>query len=173
MSDQIRVQAVEGDTKYISALANVLVDCVEGGASVGFMQPLNLQRAEDYWARMIESEARGERAIFAAQDGAGFVVGTVQVLLHMPENQPHRGEIMKMLVKRSARRQGIANALMDRAETEALTAGKTLLVLDTASSDAERLYERRGWTKVGAIPEYAFLPDGGKVATTIYFKNLI
>jgi GNAT superfamily N-acetyltransferase len=172
VNDLIRVRSVDGDPKLVSALANVLVDCVEGGASVGFMQPLDHERAQAYWSGIVESEARGDRLVFVAEEPSGLVVGTVQVLLSMPENQPHRGEIMKMLVKRSARRKGVANALMQRAENEALAAGKTLLVLDTASAVAERLYERRGWTKVGSIPEYALWPDGGFVPTTLYFKKL-
>ena len=172
MSQPVQIRSVAGDHRLVPALADVLVDCVEGGASVGFMHPLDKERAEAYWAGIVESESRGERLVFAAEDSGGLVVGTAQVLLAMPENQPHRGEIMKMLVKRSARRQGVADALMERAESDASAAGKTLLVLDTASADAERLYERRGWTRVGLIPEYALWPEGGFVATTLYFKRL-
>ena len=172
MSQPVQIRSVAGDQGLVPALADVLVDCVKGGASVGFMHPLDKERAEAYWAGIVESESRGERLVFAAEDSGGLVVGTAQVLLAMPENQPHRGEIMKMLVKRSARRQGVADALMERAESDALAAGKTLLVLDTASADAERLYERRGWTRVGLIPEYALWPEGGFVSTTLYFKKL-
>jgi len=96
----------------------------------------------------------------------------VQVILLAPENQPHRGEIAKMLVHRRARRGGVAEALMRAAEAAALEAGKTLLVLDTASADAERLYARMGWQRVGVIPDYALWPDGGFVDTTIFYKNL-
>jgi ribosomal protein S18 acetylase RimI-like enzyme len=100
------------------------------------------------------------------------VIGTVQVVLTAPENQPHRGEIAKLLVHRSARRRGLGEALMRAAEAAALEAGKTLLVLDTSSPDAERLYGRLGWQRVGVIPDYALWPQGGFVATTIFYKNL-
>src|SRR5262249_28084416 len=141
------------------ALAGVLVDCVEGGASVGFMLPLDAERAEAFWARMLEGSARGERIVFVAEErDTGAVVGTVQVILAAPETQPHRGEIAKMLVHRRARRRGVGEALMRAAEAAALEAGKTLLVLDTASDDAERLYGRLGWQRVGVIPNYALWP---------------
>ncbi len=104
--------------------------------------------------------------------GDDRVLGTVQVVLSAPENQPHRGEITKMLVHRTARRRGVAEALMAAAEDAACNAGKTLLVLDTASDAANRLYLRRGWQRVGVIPGYALWPDGGPVDTTVYYKEL-
>ena len=160
----------EGDVR---GLADVLVDCVEGGASVSFMLPLERERAEAFWVDMLESASRGERIVLVAQaDESGAVVGTVQVILTAPENQPHRGEIAKMLVPRHARRRGLGAALMQAAEAAALEAGKTLLVLDTASADAERLYHRLGWTRVGMIPGYALWPDGGLVDTTVFYKQL-
>ncbi|MBV7339794.1 GNAT family N-acetyltransferase [Chloroflexi bacterium TSY] len=100
------------------------------------------------------------------------MVGTVQVILDQPENQPHRGDIAKMLVHRCARRRGIGAALLTAAEQSALSAGKTLLVLDTASADAERLYERQGWQRCGQIPNYALWPTGGPCPTTFFFKVL-
>lgn len=151
----------------------MLLDCVEGGASVGFMHPFERSRAEEFWRAALDSASRGERVVLIAEDdGDGAVVGTVQLILTAPENQPHRGEIAKMLVHRRARKRGVANALMHVAEAAAMEAGKTLLVLDTASDDAERLYERRGWQRVGVIPGYALWPDGGLVDTTIYYKWL-
>jgi ribosomal protein S18 acetylase RimI-like enzyme len=156
-----------------AALAAVLIDCTEGGASIGFMLPLSTDRAEAYWAGALESASRGERIVLVAEDvDSGAVIGTVQVVLAAPENQPHRGEISKMLVHRGARRRGVGDALMRAAEAAALEAGKDLLVLDTASGDAERLYERLGWQRVGAIPGYALWPDGGLVDTTIFYKQL-
>jgi GNAT superfamily N-acetyltransferase len=156
-----------------TALAGVLVDCVEGGASVGFMLPLAHDRAEAFWARTLDGEARGERIVLVAEEPAtGVVVGTVQVILAAQENQPHRGEIAKMLVRREARRRGAGEALMRAAEAAARDAGRTLLVLDTASDDAERLYGRLGWHRVGAVPRYALWPDGGFVHTTFYYKDL-
>jgi GNAT superfamily N-acetyltransferase len=119
-----------------------------------------------------ESAARGERVVLAALDGAGNIVGTVQLILDLPENQPHRGDLAKMLVHRRARRAGVGAALLAAAETCAREQGRTLLVLDTASLDAARLYERQGWERVGDIPGYALFPDGRPCATTFYFKAL-
>jgi GNAT superfamily N-acetyltransferase len=151
----------------------VLIDCVEGGASVGLMLPIDRAKVEALWVSALESASRNERIVLLAEEyETGAVVGTVQVILIAPENQPHRGEIAKMLVHRRARRRGVAEALMRAAEATALEAGKTLLVLDTASADAERLYARMGWQRVGVIPDYALWPDGGFVDTTIFYKNL-
>ena len=116
--------------------------------------------------------ARGERVVLAAEDETGAIVGTVQVILAQPENQPHRGDLAKMLVHRRARRRGVGAQLLAAAERSALDAGKTLLVLDTASDDAERLYARQGWQRCGVIPNYALLPDGTPCATTFFFKSL-
>jgi ribosomal protein S18 acetylase RimI-like enzyme len=162
-----------GPEEGASALADVLIDCTEGGASVGFLLPLDNERAEAYWVNVLASAARGERIVLVAEEHhTSAVVGTVQVLLTAPENQPHRGEIAKMLVRRRARRRGVAEALMRAAEEAALEAGKTLLVLDTASADAERLYHRLGWQRVGVIPDYALWPNGGFVHTTVFYKHL-
>jgi len=159
--------------RLVAGLAEVLVDCVEGGASVGFMLPLTRERATEFWAGALDSASRGERVVIVAEEeGSGTVVGTVQVVLTAPENQPHRGEITKMLVSRRARRRGVAAALMREAEAAACEAGKTLLVLDTASDDAERLYGRLGWQRVGVIPGYALWPDGGLVDTVVFYKHL-
>lgn len=172
MSNQIIVRPATAEEGHAGALADVLVDCVEGGASVGFMLPLEYERAKAFWTGALDSATRGERIVLVAEvDGTAEVVGTVQVVLTAPENQPHRGEISKMLVHRSARRQGVAEALMLAAEAAAREAGKTLLVLDTASDTAERLYERLGWQRVGVIPNYALWPDGGLV-DTIFYKEL-
>jgi ribosomal protein S18 acetylase RimI-like enzyme len=154
-------------------LADVLVDCVEGGASVGFMLPLDRERAEQFWTAALESTSRNERIVLVAEDeDTGVVVGTVQLMLTAPENQPHRAEISKMLVHRSARNRGIAAALMRAAEEAARDDGRTLLVLDTASDAAERLYQRLGWQRVGLIPGYALWPAGGLVDTVVFYKNL-
>jgi GNAT superfamily N-acetyltransferase len=129
-------------------------------------------KAEAFWRTVAASVARGERLVLAAEDDAGVIVGSVQVILAQPENQPHRGDLAKMLVHRRARRRGIGAALLAAAERSALSVGKTLLVLDTASGDAERLYARQGWQRCGQIPNYALWPDGTPCATTIYFKLL-
>jgi GNAT superfamily N-acetyltransferase len=155
----------------IGELAEVLIDCVEGGASVSFMHPLTRERAAAYWQGVSRSVAAGERALLVDGDAHG-ICGTVQLLLAQPENQPHRADLSKMLVHRRARRRGLGAALMRAAETAARECGKTVLVLDTASADAERLYERMGWVRVGLIPNYALLPQGGLCATTVYYREL-
>jgi ribosomal protein S18 acetylase RimI-like enzyme len=159
------------DDAQIYQLASVLIDCVEGGASVSFMQPLARERAVAFWRRVAHGVAAGERALLVAEDAQGLC-GTVQLVLDQPENQPHRAELSKMLVHRRARRQGLGAALLRAAEATARECGKTLLVLDTASDDAERLYERLGWERVGVIPGYALLPQGGTCGTTVYYRNL-
>ena len=168
---QIRCLQTIGD-REIQGLSDVLIDCVEGGASVSFMLPMSRAKAEMFWRSTSASVARGERVVLAAEDVAGAIVGTVQIIWAQPENQPHRGDIAKMLVHRRARRQGIGAALLAAAERRALSAGKTLLVLDTASGDAERLYARHGWQRCGQIPNYALMPDGTPCATTFFFKAL-
>lgn len=165
-----RLQTI-GD-REIQGLSDVLIDCVEGGASVSFMLPMSRAKADTFWRSAAASVARGERVVLSAEDETGSIVGTVQVILAQPENQPHRGDLAKMLVHRRARRRGIGAALLVAAERSALDAGKTLLVLDTASDDAERLYARQGWQRCGQIPNYALLPDGRPCATTYFFKSL-
>jgi len=165
-----RVQAL--DDAQVGALADVLIDSVEGGASVSFMHPLSRERAMAFWRRVAQGVAAGERALLVAGDEHGLC-GTVQLVLEQPENQPHRAELSKMLVHRRARRHGLGAALMRAAEATARECGKTLLVLDTASADAERLYERLGWVRVGVIPDYALLPQGGLCGTTVYYRNLV
>ena len=164
-----RVHAL--DDSQIEELADVLIDCVEGGASVSFMHPLPRDRAVAFWRGVAQSVAAGERALLVANDAQGLC-GTVQLVLDQPENQPHRADLSKMLVHRRARRQGLGTALLRAAEATARECRKTLLVLDTASDDAERLYERVGWQRVGVIPGYALLPQGGLCGTTVYYRNL-
>ena len=160
------------DDAQIEQLAGVLVDAVEGGASVSFMHPLTREHAAEFWRGVARAVTAGERALIVAEDGDG-VCGTVQLVLAQPENQPHRADVAKMLVHRRARRQGLGAALMRAAKAAALECGKTLLVLDTVSgSDASRLYERLGWVRVGEIPRYALFPDGAPCATTLYYRDL-
>lgn len=159
------------DDARAQALTELLIDCVDGGASVSFMHPLTPQRALAFWQQVGESAARGERVLLVAEDDAGLV-GTVQVILAQPENQPHRADVAKMLVHRRARRRGWGEVLMRAAEAAARDAGKSLLVLDTASADAERLYARLGWQRCGVIPGYALLPQGGLCDTTYFYRQL-
>jgi GNAT superfamily N-acetyltransferase len=169
---QIRCLQTIGD-REIQGLSDVLIDCVKGGASVSFMLPMSRAKAEAYWDRTSASVERRERLVLAAEDATGAIVGTATVMLDQPENQPHRGDIAKMLVHRRARRQGVGAALLAAAERSAFGAGKTLLVLDTVTGgDGERLYARQGWQRCGEIPNYALWPNGTPCATTIYFKLL-
>jgi len=167
----VRPVGGEDARALVPALAGLLVDCVEHGASVSFMSPLSTCKAEAFWTGVAENVERGERILFVATR-AESLVGTVQVVLAQPENQPHRAEISKMLVHSLARRQGLGAGLMQSAEEAARRAGKSLLVLDTASAEAERLYTRLGWTPVGVVPGYALLPDGQPCDTTILYKTL-
>jgi len=155
----------------IRGLAELLIDCVAGGASVSFMHPLSLDKATAFWTRVADDVAVGGRALFVADDGRGMV-GTVQLVLDLPENQPHRADVSKMLVHRRARRRGLGAALMKAAEDFARDAGRSLLVLDTASPDAERLYARLGWQLCGVIPRFALMPDGKPCATRYFYRDL-
>jgi GNAT superfamily N-acetyltransferase len=155
----------------VEGLADVLIDVVEGGASVSFMYPFTRDKAIAFWRGVAKGVEAGERAIVVAQDEQG-ICGTAQLILSLPENQPHRADLAKMLVHRRARRRGIGAAVLRAAEDAARALGKTLLVLDTASQDAERLYERAGWIKVGVIPDYALMPDGAFCDTIVYYRRL-
>ena len=166
-----RLEATEARAQ-LDGLAAVLADCVAGGASVGYMAPFSNEEARAAFEAWTEEVEQGRRLILAAFF-EGELVGTVQVILALMPNQPHRGEIAKMLVHRSARGRGIAQRLMERAESEARAEGKTLLVLDAVTGgDAARLYARLGWTEVGVIPDYALYPDGRPCDTTYFFKKL-
>jgi GNAT superfamily N-acetyltransferase len=157
----------------IPALSSVLIDCVEGGDSIGFMAPLTREKADAFWRGVADDVEEGGRVLLIAENReTGEIYGTVQVVFARPENQPHRADIAKTLVLRSARRRGIGAALMRSAEEAARAAGRTLLVLDTASSDAERLYERLNWVRVGPVPDYALMPDGRPCDTIIFYKAI-
>jgi GNAT superfamily N-acetyltransferase len=166
-----RLDGADGH-EHLDGLASVLADCVAGGASVSYMAPFSHDDARKAFEAFVADAERGGRVLLAALED-GRVVGTVQVVLSTPPNQPHRGDVAKLLVHRSARRRGVAQRLMERAESEARGEGRTLLVLDTVTGDdAERLYARLGWTRVGVIPGYALYPDGRPCATTVFYKEL-
>lgn len=170
---QVRRVARDEAAASVGALADVLVDCVEGGASVSFLRPLARERALEFWRGVADGVARDERALLVAEDGEGRIVGTVQLVLAQPENQPHRADVAKMLVLRAARRRGIARRLMQGIDEVARAEGKTVLVLDTVTGgDAEKLYAGSGWQRVGVVPGYALMPDGEPCATTFYYKHL-
>jgi ribosomal protein S18 acetylase RimI-like enzyme len=172
VDERIEIHRLEGRALggHLDGLAAVLADCVTGGASVGYLAPFlhdDARAAFEGWAPDVEA---GSRIVLGAFRG-DEVVGTVQVVFARPPNQPHRADIAKLLVHRSARRRGVARLLMERAEVEARAAGKTLLVLDTVTGDAaERLYCRLGWTRLGVIPNYALYPDGRPCDTTVFWK---
>lgn len=160
------------DDVLIGQLADVLIDCVESGASVSFMRPLSRERATAFWRSVSDGVRAGKRALLVAEDESG-VCGTVQLCFDLPENQPHRADLAKMLVHRRARRQGLGAALLKAAEDVARECGKTLLVLDAVTDgDGARLYERLGWTRVGDIPNYALMPDGEPCSTTVFYRRL-
>ena len=173
MTNDITLRTLAHDEALacIEQLADVLIDCVEGGASVSFMLPLAREKALRFWTGVAESAGRGERTLIVAQDADG-IVGTVQLITDMPDNQSHRADVAKLLVRRRAREAGVGRRLMEAAETAARAQGRRVLVLDTANAAAERLYERLGWHRVGVVPDYAYLPDGLLCATTFFFKHL-
>jgi GNAT superfamily N-acetyltransferase len=173
-ADQVEIRRLDVTEvqAQLDGLATVLADCVAGGASVSYLAPFSHEQARAAFEAAAAEVGQGRRLLLAAF-AEGNLVGTVQVILALPPNQPHRGEIAKLLVHRSARKRGIAQLLMERAESEARSEGKTLLVLDTVTGDdAERLYTRLGWTRVGVIPGYALYPDRRPCDTTIFWKAI-
>jgi GNAT superfamily N-acetyltransferase len=178
-----RIRRAQPTLADAEALTDVLLDCVRGGASVSFMWPLPRAKALAFWQDVLAGAERGERIVLIAEwageadraerAATGTVVGTVQVVLDTPDNQPHRSDVAKMLVHHRARRQGLGAQLMRAAEASAREAGRTLLVLDTVTGgDAERLYARLGWQRVGVIPGYALWPQGGLCDTTVFYRTL-
>ncbi|CAM5773351.1 GNAT family N-acetyltransferase [Bosea minatitlanensis] len=156
----------------IPALAEILRDCVANGASVGFMSWNGAADYERFWRDVAAGVASGQIVLFAARNAEG-IVGTAQLHLAAKPNQPHRAEIAKVLVHSRARRQGVGEALMRRAETVAREKGRDLLVLDTDENGAaRRLYNRLGWTELGTIPRFALMPDGTDCGSTFFYKSL-
>ena len=169
---EIRLMSQAEALESIPALSRILMDCVDDGASVGFMAPLKEHVAEDYWSAVADGVGSGQILLFSARV-EGEIVGTVQVGFASKPNQPHRGDLMKLLVHRKARGLGLSRTLMAAAEAEAAARGRWLLVLDTATGEfAEGLYAKYGWTRSGVIPNYALYPDGRYCATTVFFKDL-
>jgi GNAT superfamily N-acetyltransferase len=169
---KIRQLTVAEGRQHVPALAEVLLDCVQGGASVSFMASLTRMEAEEFFETAVREVELGRRILLAAFDGPELV-GTVQIVPAIVQNQPHRADVAKLLVHRSARGRGVGQSLMEAVEESARATGKTLLVLDTTTGDtAERLYARLGWTRLGVIPNYALYPDGRLCATTVFYKDL-
>jgi GNAT superfamily N-acetyltransferase len=174
VSDSVSITAVEAPLtdQVIGELAGVLVDCVEGGASVSFMAPFAQADGVDFFRKVAGSVASGDTVLLVAKIGER-IVGTVQLGLDMPPNQPHRADVKKMLVHREARGRGIGAALLAALEQEAQRRGRWLLVLDTVTGDnGYRLYTRCGWIETGTIPDYPLFPDGRPCGTTIFYKRL-
>jgi GNAT superfamily N-acetyltransferase len=165
------LEAPVADTA-LDQLAAVLADCVEGGASVSFMSPFSHAEALVFFRKVAASVASGDTVLLAARLD-GKIVGTVQLGLDTPPNQPHRSDIKKLLVHRSARGHGVGAALMAQVEEEARRRGRWLLVLDTVPGEnGYRLYVRAGWTRTGVIPDYALFPDGRLCDTAVFWKRL-
>lgn len=160
-----------GEPGLAGALADLLVDTVASGASVGFVRDLSLADAQEWASSTLATLGPGLRLWVA--EAAGRVVGSVQLAPCLKPNGRHRGEVMKLLVQRSARGRGVASALLARLEADARAAGLTLLVLDTeAGSPAEAIYRHRGWRYGGTIPAYAVTPDGAPHATVYLYRAL-
>jgi GNAT superfamily N-acetyltransferase len=168
---EIRRLTADDVHEHVDGLADVLFDCVDGGASVSYMAPFALDDARAAFAEFADDVVAGGRMLFAALLD-GRVVGTVQVVYARPPNQPHRADVAKLLVHRAARGHGVGRLLMQRAEQEALAEGRWLLVLDTASPAADHIYRSLGWTELGVVPDFALMPDGALCDTTFFWKRL-
>jgi len=156
----------------VDELTDLLLDVVDGGASVSFMAGLTRDDAREWWRRTFAG-ADGRAIILAARDAEGGIVGSVQLHPAWAPNQPHRADVAKLLVHRRVRRQGLARALMAELESRAARSGFTLLVLDTCQgTPAEALYRGLGWREVGVIPHFALTPDGGNCDTVFFYKEL-
>ncbi|MEV6996352.1 GNAT family N-acetyltransferase [Streptomyces sp. NPDC093982] len=156
----------------VEDLADLLVDTVEDGASVGFLAPLDRTAAMGWWKERAAAVATGQWAAWVVREGER-TVGTVSLAFPDKPNSRHRAELVKLMVHRDARGQGLGRRLLTIAEEAAIRAGITLLHLDTETDSlAERLYGAAGWTRAGVIPDYAANPDGALRPTTIYFKHL-
>ena len=168
----IATPGAEEARALIPALAGILIDCVEGGASVSFMLPLERRTAESFYEGVVDKIANGSTILLVAYLD-GELAGAVQLSPELKPNQPHRADAQKLLVDRRGRNRGVAQALMKALEETAKARGRTLLCLDTATgSPAERLYEKLGWQRLGVIPRHAMWPHGGLCDTTFFWKDL-
>lgn len=168
----VNITALQSAPETIAALGDLLVETVANGGSVSFMHPLTPEFARAFWAKSLAAADAGERVVLGARVD-GLLVGTVTLLLDCPPNQPHRGEIAKMMISVAYRGRGIARGLMREAERIARERGRTLLTLDTAEEDgAGPFYDKLGFVRVGVIPDYAYKPHGGLCGTIIYYKRL-
>jgi GNAT superfamily N-acetyltransferase len=171
----VKVEALSADDYdgAIPDLAALLVDAVAGGASVNFVAGATTDDTAAWWAARSEAVRAGTITVFVARDDERRIIGSTLIERSRNQNSPHRAEIGKVIVHRSARRQGLATALMHAAEDRARLEGRWMLVLDTVTgSPAAALYESLGWQTVGTIPGYALNVDGMPEAATYYYKDL-
>jgi GNAT superfamily N-acetyltransferase len=172
VSISVRLISADEATALLPALSDLLVDAVAHGASVNFMAGFTAQQANIYWQKQIAGLATNDRLWLAAEEN-GRLVGTVMCVFASQPNQLFRAELSKMLVHSSQRKRGIGAMLMTAVETAALAAGKTHLILDTATGDSgDRLYRRMGWTEVGKLPSSFYEPNGELADSTILYKQL-
>jgi len=174
MSAHIEVRSLDAPAIGVARgrLREILIDCVEHGASVGFLAPLAAADADAYWESVERAVAGGRRILLAAAEPDGQLAGTVQLDVDTLPNQPHRATVSKLLVHTAARRRGVGEALIEGVERAALREGRWLLTLDTATAEAARIYVRMGWSLAGEIPDYAMNPNGSLTATAFYWKKL-
>ncbi|TDC67165.1 GNAT family N-acetyltransferase [Streptomyces hainanensis] len=158
----------------VDDLADLLVDAVAGGSSVGFLADLDHAGAAAWWAGRAPLVADGRGTVWLARDPVdGRALGTVSLVREAMPNGRHRAEVVKLMVRREARGRGTATALLAAAEAAAVAEGLTLLMLDTETgSPAERLYARRGWIRYGVVPGHATDPTGVPLPTTFFYKSL-
>ncbi len=161
------------DKASFDQLSDTLIESVASGGSISFMHPVSKEKALAFWKKIALDVAQGERILLVARDERGEIVGTVQSVISLPENQPHRADIAKMMVHPRARRRGIAAALMREIERLTFAAGKNLMVLDTETDQAaSHLYTKLGWQVAGHIPRFALKPHGGLCSTTYFYKHM-
>ncbi|WP_208420118.1 GNAT family N-acetyltransferase [Paraflavitalea devenefica] len=172
MPPKFNIIRLTNQPPVVAALAELIIETVAHGGSVSFMHPLAPEAATAFWTASLAAADRGERIVLGAFDG-DLLVGTVTLLLDCPPNQPHRGEIAKMMTRVSYRGRGIARSLMEVAEQLAIDNGRTLLTLDTAEEEgAAGLYDKLGFQRTGVIPDFALKPHGGLTGTIIYWKRI-
>ncbi len=170
MAAPTRIAPISANPEIIAALSDLLIEVVANGGSVSFLHPLSREVADAFWKDSLARAACGGRVVLGAWESKDLI-GTVTLDLATPPNQPHRGDVAKLMTRVSRRRRGIARSLMLEAERIAIERGRTLLVLDTAEDGgAAGLYEGIGYRRVGIIPGYALKPHGGLTGTVIYFK---
>jgi ribosomal protein S18 acetylase RimI-like enzyme len=166
------IVSLSNEPSTVAALADLLIETVAHRGSIGFMHPVSPAKAVAFWGAALAAAERGQRLVFGAFDGPDLA-GTVSLLLDAPENQPHRGEIAKMMTAVRYRGQGVASALLREAERIAVERGRTLLTLDTAEQEgAAALYEKMGYQRTGLIPDFALMPYGGLTGTIVYWKRI-